>query len=106
AGLNWQAQLNSTGEASMQHLAGLFTSVAWQNLVPDWNHVVLTSGYGTWGGTDYAAAERTSDGTLAIAYLPTVRTVTIDMSQLSGSVTAQWYDPSAGTYSTVVGSPF
>jgi hypothetical protein len=41
-----------------------------------------------------------------MAYMPTIRTITVDMSKLSGSTTARWYDPSAGTYSAISGSPF
>jgi len=37
---------------------------------------------------------------LAIAYLPTVRTVTVNTAKLARNTIAQWYDPSAGTYST------
>jgi hypothetical protein len=41
-----------------------------------------------------------------MAYIPTARTITVDMSKLSGSATARWYDPSAGTFTAVSGSPF
>jgi hypothetical protein len=41
-----------------------------------------------------------------MVYLPTIRTLTVDLSKLSGPVTAQWYDPSNGSYLTVPGSPF
>jgi hypothetical protein len=55
---------------------------------------------------DYATAARVSDGSLVIVYTPTVRALTIDMTKLSGSVTARWFDPTNGTYTPVVGSPF
>jgi hypothetical protein len=41
-----------------------------------------------------------------MAYIPTIRTITVDMSKISGPVTAQWYDPSNGTYFPIAGSPF
>jgi len=41
-----------------------------------------------------------------MAYMPTRRTITVDMTQLSGPVTARWYDPANGTYSSIAGSPF
>ena len=55
--------------------------------------------------SDYVTAGRTPDGNLVMAYLPSLRTVTVDMSQLSAAATARWYDPSRGTYTTVEGSP-
>jgi hypothetical protein len=71
--------------------------------VPDQQHKILTVGYGTFsgGGTahssvstnDYAALAATPDGRLAIAYIPSARTVTIDMSKFSAPVTARWFDP-------------
>ena len=39
-------------------------------------------------------------------YMPTSRTVTLDMTKLSTSAVAFWYDPSNGTYITISGSPF
>jgi hypothetical protein len=33
-------------------------------------------------------------------------TITVDMSRLSGSVTARWYDPTDGSYRSIQGSPF
>jgi hypothetical protein len=51
-------------------------------------------------------AAATPDGRLAIAYLPTSRTISADMQRLTGRVRAQWYDPTNGTYSNVTGSPF
>jgi hypothetical protein len=40
-----------------------------------------------------------------IAYLPSIRTVTINMTKFPGPVTARWFDPSNGTYSSITGSP-
>jgi hypothetical protein len=53
-----------------------------------------------------AVAARSLDGSLVLAYMPTIRTITIDMSKLSGSATARWYDPVSGQYDDVKGSPF
>ena len=106
ATLDWKKELNNTGSVDMIYFRQLFGSLAWQDLVPDWNHTVLTAGYGTLGGTDYVTASRSTDGKSVIAYLPSTRTVTVNMAQLTGMVTAQWYDPTQGTYVSVAGSPF
>src|SRR5205085_4628113 len=104
---NWTQQLDTPGAAGMMYAKALFTAYAWQNLVPDWNHTTLTAGFGSFGGTDYVTAGRASDGSLAMAYLPSVRTVSVNMAQFSGSsVNAFWYDPSNGTTSGFAGSPF
>jgi hypothetical protein len=62
-----------------------------------------------WGSIEtnaYAAAAGTSDGSLVMAYIPSARTVTIDMSRLAGPTMVRWYDPTSGSYAEVVGSPF
>ena len=53
-----------------------------------------------------ATTARTSDGSSVIAYLPTIRTITVDMSKLASKATARWYDPTNGTYADIDGSPF
>jgi hypothetical protein len=55
--------------------------------------------------SNYATAARTPDGKLVIVYLPTRRTITVDMSQLAGPGRAQWYDPAKGTFAPIAGSP-
>jgi hypothetical protein len=104
---NWKTQLNNQGSTSMMYVQKLFTSRAWHLLVPDFNHTVMTAGYGSWGNTDYAAAARTGNGNTVIAYLPSSRQVTVDLSTISGTQAAcWWYNPAngsataAGTYPT------
>ena len=53
-----------------------------------------------------AAAARSSDGSSVLVYLPTIRTITVDMSKLASPVTARWYDPTNGEYTNIDGSPF
>ena len=38
--------------------------------------------------------------------MPTIRTITVDLTKLSGPATARWYDPSNGAYTTIAGSPY
>ena len=106
AGTDWQAQLNNRGSIDMAHFKDLFSPKAWHNLVPDFSHTTLTSGYGTSGASDFATTSRTTDGTLVISYLPTIRTVTYNMTRLAGPTTARWYDPTSGNFTTISGSPF
>ena len=53
-------------EVDRHYNSALFLARAWQNLMPDENHAVVTAGYGTYGGTNYATAGRTADGRLAL----------------------------------------
>jgi hypothetical protein len=56
--------------------------------------------------SDYATAARTADGSYVVVYMPTARTVTVDMSSLKGPATAKWFDPTNGTYRAVQGGQF
>jgi hypothetical protein len=103
--LTWQQALNGRGSQSMTHVRTLFAPRSWWTLQPDASNTVLTGGLSS--GQDRAVAARAADRSFAIAYMPSVRTVTVNLGQLTGpSVTARWYDPASGTYTTVPGSPF
>lgn len=107
----WQNNLDTPGSAQMGHVKFLFASRPWYNLVPDQTHTVVTAGYGTYadsgalGDSDYLTAARTPDGALVMAYMPTLRAITVDMSRLAAPADAQWYDPSNATYTPIAGSP-
>src|SRR5262249_45125302 len=112
----WKEKLDTPGAKQMAHVQAFFGPRAWHQLVPDPKHMVGTAGYGTFDATategnhyvmtsDYVTAARTADGTLVMAYLPSRRTVRVDMARLSAPATARWYDPSRGTYTAVKGSP-
>jgi hypothetical protein len=109
----WKVNLETPGSIQFKYLANLFAARPWYDLVPDQTHAVVTTGYGTFsssgfdiGSNDYLAAARTPDGKLVMAYMPTTRTITVDMTKLSGTVTARWYDPTNGNYVAIAGSPF
>jgi hypothetical protein len=45
--------------------------------------------------TSYYATVARTYAALAIAYMPTIRTITVDMSKLAGTTVARWYDPTS-----------
>jgi len=93
----WQAALDFPGSVSMKHLKQLFDSRAWFDLIPDQGHRVVTTGLGEFNGLDYLAAAITSDGSTVMAYMPSKRTITVDLSRMSGSqAQAFWFDPQTG----------
>ncbi len=102
--------LGSPGYQDMQRLKTFFSSHAWWELVPDDQHLTVTKGYGTFKEADYVTAARAADGSLVLAYLPSTgvqaRTLTVDLRRLRSSVTARWFNPANGQYTTVAGAPF
>jgi Protein of unknown function (DUF4038)/Putative collagen-binding domain of a collagenase len=93
----WRQAMDLPGSVGMKHWGDLFRSRKWHELVPDEKHEVVTSGLGEFRGLDYLAAARTADGSTVIAYMPTSRAITVDMSKISGSrARAWWFDPRSG----------
>ena len=93
----WENALNSTGAQDMTRLKALFTSRPWYELVPDQKHEVVIDGLGEFNGLDYLTAARTADGKTVIAYLPTPRSFTVDMTKIAGSTAkAWWFNPRNG----------
>lgn len=122
----WEGYIDTPGVTQLEIWKRFFSSLPWQDLVPDQNHQTLTAGYGTFGSdevhfdtkqltavialkvseSDYATAARTSDGSYVVVYMPTARAITVDMSRLRAPAEAEWFDPSSGTYEAISGSPF
>lgn len=89
----WQSALSGTGSTSMGHIHDVFAARAWHLLEPDAD--VLTAGESS--GAAYALAARASDGSTAIAYLPTSREVTADLTKIAGaSAIVAWINPATG----------
>lgn len=109
---DWKDNLDTVGIQQLSWMKQLIAPLDWYDLVPDRDHLVLTHGYGHFSKTDhipddtYATAAAAPDGKLALAYLPNIRQVTIDMAKFSGPVTAQWFDPTSDMFQTIQGSPF
>ena len=100
---DWQTELDSPGAMSISRLARVLSGRPWHLLIPDFNHQVMTDGYGSWGKPDYAAAACAEDGSLFMAYLPVGRTVTVDMKKLAGEKSACfWYNPRSGEFGEIL----
>jgi hypothetical protein len=66
-------------------------------LIPDFENKILTSGYGTWGKKNHVSCACTRDGNTIIAYLPSGRSVTVNMTSIHGAkAKCWWYKPSEG----------
>ncbi|MGA2207256.1 MAG: DUF4038 domain-containing protein [Terracidiphilus sp.] len=109
----WQYYLDTEGVTQLIIWKNFFESMPWQDLVPDQTHTVITAGYGTFGDmqtrvytSDYCTASKTPDGSYVLAYMPTVRTIAVNMANLKARAIAKWFDPSNGAYATISGGPF
>ena len=93
----WQQALDSRGSVDMSHLRNLFDTIPWQRLTPDRADRFLVGGEQS--GSNRAAASISAGDGLGLVYVPSARTVEIDLGRLSSdSVVARWFDPTRGTY--------
>ena len=108
----WRSNLDTIGVTQLMIWNDFFSSLPWQGLVPDEDYAIVTAGLGTRGDlqtrvskSDFCTASKTPDGSFVIAYLPTARTITVDLANLKAPAVAQWFDPTNGAYTTIPGGP-
>jgi hypothetical protein len=101
----WQDRMDSTGVRQLQRIRDLVEGLPWWQLVPDDERPLVTLGRGTRVDpdaamdvldSDYVTAAATSDASLALVYVPTARTIGLDLSRFADGTTARWFDPSSG----------
>ena len=122
----WRSYLKTVGVTQLTIWKTFFSSLRWQDLVPDQDHTVVTSGFGNLGSSiprvnpsdfsaslptsvsqsDYCTAAKARDGSFVVAYMPTARTITVNMTSLNAPAGAKWFDPTNGAYTAIPGGPF
>jgi hypothetical protein len=108
------ADIDTPGAQQLGYETDLLKSIAWQNLKPDTGHDVVTSGVGSCPASpssivnvtcvttasDYSGA---GTATESVSYLPdpsSFSTITVDLAAFAGEITAQWFDPTNGSYTS------
>ena len=106
----WESHIDTVGVTQLKVWKEFFSSLPWQDLVPDQQHTAVTTGLGTFGDlqtrvskSDFCTAAKTPDGSFVVAYMPTAREITVNMASLKGPADAKWFDPTNGTYTTILG---
>ena len=109
----WKYYIDTAGVTQLTIWKDFFSSLPWYDLVPDQGHSVVTAGLGTYGDfktrvsdSDFCTAAKTPDGSIVVAYMPTVRAIAVNMASLKAPANAKWFDPTNGTYTIVPGGPF
>lgn len=93
---HWRAALDLPGSRDITRLAAFFTKLDWSALQPDLENRVLVVGMGE--GKDRATCVASSDGRLAVIYVPSARTLGVNPSRFTGPVVARWFDPTSGEF--------
>ncbi len=100
---SWREVLDVASTRQTPLILKLFEKVPWWRFVPDTKHEFVTAGFGERKKVDHAAAALAGDGSVGVVYLPTARTLTVDLSKLRGPAAARWFDPTSGAWRPVDG---
>ena len=108
----WQDRLGSPGVRAVTVARDVLAGLRWWELVPDGGPATVDGGRalvesgrgrpvlddapGDVLDDDYVTAAATPDGAQAAVYVPTARTVRLDLGLLRPGVVATWVDPSSG----------
>ena len=132
----WPGYIDTPGASQIPYLNAFWAAIPWTAMVPDQTHNVVTAGYGTYQagssgcsavgsgaagpcnlfGDNYVTTLWNPNGTIAVVYVPGTTSagpafavnsgITVALSKFAGNVTAQWFDPTSGAYTSISGSPF
>jgi hypothetical protein len=113
---NWQTYIDSVAASEIAYFTAFWGALPWSAMQPDQTHNVVTSATsgtyqnstssGNWVANNYVTTLWNPNGTVAVVYTPLGLAPTVNLSKFVGNVTAQWFDPSAGSYVSIAGSPF
>ena len=102
---NWREVLQMPGAVSLRHFRTLFEPLPWHALAPDEHNRVAVAGRGEFASNDYATTAVAEDRSFSLSYLPSPRTLTLDMGEFPAPVRAAWFDPTDGSARSVANSP-
>jgi hypothetical protein len=101
---NWRNMKNDHGALQMGILRKFFESFNWQDLTPDINGQIITSGKGKFGDMDYITAAYLTDYSKIIIYIPPTgnspRNFALDAKIKPMNYTSYWFSPVNGTKQT------
>lgn len=103
---NWREVMQARSTIQAPNILKLMQTLVWWKLVPDARHEFVTSGYGEWKQANYATAALAADGSCGLVYVPSARTVTVNLSKMKSAVTASWFDPASAATNPVDGPAF
>lgn len=98
---NWREVMNAESTRQAPLIYRVLETLPWWQLVPDEKHTLITKGYGTFKQVDYIASVIAENNEVAVAYIPSARIITIDLSVFKKPVAARWFDPANGEFRAV-----
>lgn len=98
---DWKDYLDRPAFKQFANIAAMIQSREWFKLEPDTSGKLIKAGQGRYSTVQYSSVSIASDGSFAIAYLPTAREILIDLSIFDGEKTIKWFDATNNTFEEV-----
>ncbi|MFN4144578.1 MAG: DUF4038 domain-containing protein [Runella sp.] len=91
---NWQQVLELPGANQIRLFFKIFSHLPWYLFRPDTTSELLIEGRGTFGSDEYSTVALLPNRRMAAIYLPTSRTVKVDVEKINGTnIRALWINP-------------
>lgn len=91
---NWRDKLDLPGASQMNLFYKIMNGLPWYLSRPDTTSQLLVEGRGTYGSDDYGVVSVLPNNRMAMIYLPSSRTVKVDVGKINGSnIRALWISP-------------
>jgi Protein of unknown function (DUF4038)/Putative collagen-binding domain of a collagenase len=100
----WQGQLNSQLTNDMARLGAFYDRLDWSKLEIDLDDSLIGVGQGTYTLPDFVTTSIARDRGFSVSYLPSARTISVELSEFAQPVVAKWFDPTSGNYTTATGT--
>lgn len=93
-GSNWRQVMELPGANQVSLFYKIFSGLPWYLFRPDASNDILVEGRGAYGSDDYGTVAVLPNYRMAAIYLPTSRTVKINVEKINGSnIRALWISP-------------
>ncbi|WP_169704874.1 apiosidase-like domain-containing protein [Runella slithyformis] len=91
---NWREKLALPGASQMSLFYKIMNGLPWYLSRPDTTSQLLVEGRGAYGSDDYGVVSVLPNNRMAMIYLPSGRTIKVDVSKINGSnIRALWISP-------------
>ena len=103
-GTGWQSVLTTSATPHVAIWKAFMTSIRWWTLVPDTAAAFVSTGNSYSAGSVGTNGAVSADGSLGLVYMPANASVTVTMTKMRGTTTANWVDPTNGAYTLISSS--
>ncbi|MDB9025983.1 DUF4038 domain-containing protein [Parabacteroides distasonis] len=98
----WKDIMKYPGANSLRHFYNFLSARKWYELIPDFDNNLAIDGAAPYATNDYAVSAVSFDKKWAVMYIPSKRTIRVNLKILKGNrISLRWYNPRTGNYKLI-----